>query len=79
MEMGLSECYEGMNVCKKKNKYSTKFQLFSCFGHLHTHDLFIYSQVEVKVDKLWSDDIEVTKVTSGENIKAKVRIFKYQA
>ncbi len=46
--------------------------------HLHTL-IFICSQVEVKVDQLWSDDIEVTKVTSGENIKAKVRIFKYQA
>jgi peptide chain release factor subunit 3 len=30
------------------------------------------NRVEVKVDQLWSDDIEVTGVTSGENIKAKV-------
>jgi len=29
--------------------------------------------VEVKVDQLWSDDIEVTGVCSGENIKAKLK------
>jgi peptide chain release factor subunit 3 len=29
--------------------------------------------VEVKVDQIWSDDIEVTQVTSGENIKAKLK------
>jgi len=28
---------------------------------------------EVKVDQLWSDDIEVTKVTCGENVKVKVK------
>ena len=27
----------------------------------------------MKVDQLWSDDIEVTKVTGGENIKVKVK------
>ena len=26
----------------------------------------------MKVDQIWSDDIEVTEVTSGENIKTKV-------
>lgn len=31
------------------------------------------NRVEVKVDQLWSDDIEVTAVTSGENIKAKLK------
>ena len=30
-------------------------------------------QREVKVEQIWSDDIEVTAVTSGENIKAKVK------
>ena len=34
--------------------------------------LTICSQAEVKVDQIWSDDIEVTHVTSGENIKCKV-------
>ena len=34
--------------------------------------LVMPNRVEVKVDQLWSDDIEVTKVQSGENIKAKV-------
>ena len=32
-----------------------------------------FHQTEVKVDQIWSDDIEVTEVTSGENIKTKVR------
>ena len=31
-----------------------------------------FHQTEVKVDQIWSDDIEVTEVTSGENIKTKV-------
>jgi len=31
------------------------------------------NRVEVKVDQLWSDDIEVTSVQSGENIKAKIK------
>merc|ERR1711893_359227 len=36
--------------------------------------LSIYpNRTEVKVDQLWSDDIEVTGVTSGENMKAKVK------
>merc|ERR1712183_991586 len=35
--------------------------------------LLMPNKVEVKVDQLWSDDIEVTGVTSGENIKAKVK------
>lgn len=35
--------------------------------------LVMPNRVEVKVDQLWSDDIEVTKVTSGENIKAKLK------
>ena len=36
--------------------------------------LSIYpNRTEVKVDQLWSDDIEVTKVVSGENIKVKVK------
>merc|ERR1712012_1140327 len=36
--------------------------------------LSIYpNRTEVKVDQLWSDDIEVTKVTGGENIKVKVK------
>ena len=39
---------------------------------LLTCDLFEFHQTEVKVDQIWSDDIEVTEVTSGENIKTKV-------
>jgi peptide chain release factor subunit 3 len=35
--------------------------------------LVMPNRVEVKVDQLWSDDIEVTGVTSGENIKCKVK------
>jgi len=31
------------------------------------------NRTEVKVDQIWSDDIEVTQVTSGENIKTKVK------
>jgi len=31
------------------------------------------NRTEVKVDQLWSDDIEVTGVASGENIKAKLK------
>jgi len=31
------------------------------------------NRVEVKVDQLWSDDIEVTGVTSGENVKVKIK------
>ena len=30
-------------------------------------------QTEVKVDTLWSDDIEVTKVQCGENVKVKLK------
>ena len=33
----------------------------------------IVPQVEVKVAQLWSDDIEVTGVTSGENVKVKIK------
>lgn len=36
--------------------------------------LSIYpNRTEVKVDQLWSDDIEVTKVGCGENVKVKVK------
>lgn len=36
--------------------------------------LAIYpNRTDVKVDKLWSDDIEVTKVTCGENVKVKLK------
>jgi len=35
--------------------------------------LVMPNRTEVKVDQLWSDDIEVTGVCSGENIKAKVK------
>jgi len=35
--------------------------------------LVMPNRVEVKVDQIWSDDIEVTEVTSGENIKTKVK------
>jgi len=35
--------------------------------------LVMPNRVEVKVDQLWSDDIEVTGVQSGENIKAKLK------
>jgi len=31
------------------------------------------NRVEVKVDQMWSDDIEVTGVTSGENVKVKIK------
>ena len=34
---------------------------------------FALFQTEVKVDQLWSDDIEVTKVVCGENIKVKLK------
>ena len=30
-------------------------------------------QTDVKVEQIWSDDIEVTAVTSGENIKIKIK------
>ena len=40
--------------------------------------LFIISQVEVKVEQLWSDDMDVTAVTSGENVKIKVTFPKDQ-
>jgi len=37
-------------------------------------NLSIYpNRTEVKVDQLWSDDIEVTKVCSGENVKVKLK------
>jgi len=37
-------------------------------------NLSIYpNRTEVKVDQLWSDDIEVTKVTCGENVKVKLK------
>ena len=37
-------------------------------------NLAIYpNRTEVKVDQLWSDDIEVTKVTCGENVKVKLK------
>merc|ERR1719210_2872982 len=35
--------------------------------------LIMPNKREVKVEQIWSDDIEVTAVTSGENIKAKVK------
>ena len=36
--------------------------------------LAIYpNRTEVKVDQMWSDDIEVTKVGCGENVKVKVK------
>jgi len=35
--------------------------------------LVMPNRTEVKVDQIWSDDIEVTEVTSGENIKTKVK------
>jgi len=35
--------------------------------------LVMPNRVEVKVDQLWSDDIEVTGICSGENIKAKLK------
>jgi len=36
--------------------------------------LAIYpNRTEVKVDNLWSDDIEVTKVCCGENVKVKLK------
>jgi len=31
------------------------------------------NRLEVKIDQLWSDDIEVTGVSTGENIKAKIK------
>jgi len=37
-------------------------------------NLSIYpNRTDVKVDQLWSDDIEVTKVTCGENVKVKLK------
>merc|ERR1711953_360581 len=35
--------------------------------------LIMPNKREVKIEQIWSDDIEVTAVTSGENIKAKVK------
>ena len=36
--------------------------------------LAIYpNRTEVRVDQLWSDDIEVTKVVGGENVKVKLK------
>ena len=34
--------------------------------------------MEVKVEQLWSDDMDVTAVTSGENVKIKVTFPKDQ-
>ena len=31
------------------------------------------NRTEVKVDQMWSDDIEVTKVGCGENVKVKLK------
>lgn len=44
-------------------------------GHCEKgQNLSIYpNRTEVKVDQLWSDDIEVTKVTCGENVKVKLK------
>jgi len=44
-------------------------------GHCEKgQSLSIYpNRTEVKVDQLWSDDIEVTKVTCGENVKVKLK------
>merc|ERR1711953_872662 len=44
-------------------------------GSMKTGDklLVMPNRTEVKVDQIWSDDIEVTEVTSGENIKTKVK------
>merc|ERR1712024_124008 len=39
--------------------------------------LAIYpNRTDVKVDTLWSDDIEVTRVTCGENVKVKLKGVK---
>jgi len=35
--------------------------------------LVMPNKTEVKVEQIWSDDIEVTAVTSGENVKIKVK------
>lgn len=44
-------------------------------GSMKKGDILVVmpNRVEVKVDQIWSDDIEVTQVTSGENIKAKLK------
>jgi peptide chain release factor subunit 3 len=44
-------------------------------GGMKTGDKLVVmpNRTEVKVDQIWSDDIEVTEVTSGENIKCKVK------
>ena len=44
-------------------------------GHCEKgQNLSIYpNRTDVKVDQLWSDDIEVTKVTCGENVKVKLK------
>lgn len=44
-------------------------------GSMKKGDILVVmpNRVEVKVDQIWSDDIEVTQVTSGENIKTKVK------
>ena len=44
-------------------------------GHCEKgQNLSIYpNRTDVKVDQLWSDDIEVTKVTCGENVKLKLK------
>lgn len=44
-------------------------------GSMKKGDILVVmpNRTEVKVDQIWSDDIEVTQVTSGENIKTKVK------
>ncbi len=35
--------------------------------------IWCVSQTEIRVEALWSDDIEVTKVMCGENVKVKMK------
>lgn len=35
--------------------------------------IFFNIQVQVNVDQLWSDDIEVTSIGPGENVKVKLK------
>ena len=59
---------KGETLLIMPNKVGTGWHAIYLIYLLH----FIIYQVEVKVEQLWSDDMDVTAVTSGENVKIKV-------
>ena len=65
---------KGETLLIMPNKVGTGWHAIYLIYLLH----FIIYQVEVKVEQLWSDDMDVTAVTSGENVKIKVTFPKDQ-